>query len=96
MENVAHAPEQIATTKRVSTAKSLKFTDISGNISVSLFPVTNFCYCSQLIGITREILNVGHMVLKAHVSSVVVMFFTVPARVVLRSRSTFQILEGSL
>ena len=35
VENVAHAPEQIATTKRVSTAKSLKFTDISGNISVS-------------------------------------------------------------
>ena len=38
VENVAHAPEQIATTKRVSTAKSLKFTDISGNISVSSTP----------------------------------------------------------
>ena len=35
VENVAHAPKQIATTKRVSTAKSLKFTDISGNILVS-------------------------------------------------------------
>ena len=38
VENVAHASEQIATTKRVSTAKSLKFTDISGNISVSSTP----------------------------------------------------------
>ena len=38
VENVAHAPEQIATTKRVSTAKSLKFTDKSGNISVSFTP----------------------------------------------------------
>ena len=38
VENVAHAPEQIATTKRVSTAKSLKFTDISCNISVSSTP----------------------------------------------------------
>ena len=37
VENVAHAPKQIAT-KRVSTAKSLKFTDISGNISVSSTP----------------------------------------------------------
>ena len=35
VESVVHAPEQIATTKRVSTPKSLKFTDISGNISVS-------------------------------------------------------------
>ena len=35
VENVAHAPKHIATTKRVSTAKSLKFTDISCNISVS-------------------------------------------------------------
>ena len=35
VENVAHVPEQITTTKRVSTAKSLKFTEISGNISVS-------------------------------------------------------------
>ena len=35
VENVARVPEQIATTKRVSTAKSLKFTDISSNISVS-------------------------------------------------------------
>ena len=35
VENVTHDPEQIARTKRVSTAKSLKFTDISGNISVS-------------------------------------------------------------
>ena len=38
VENVAHAPPKIATTKRVSTAKSLKFTDISGNISVSSTP----------------------------------------------------------
>ena len=38
VENVAHTSEQIATTKRVSTAKSLKFTDISGNISVSSTP----------------------------------------------------------
>ena len=38
VENVAHAPEQITTTKRVSTAKSLKFTDISGNILVSSTP----------------------------------------------------------
>ena len=38
VENVAHAPEQIGTTKRVSTAKSLKFTDISGNILVSSTP----------------------------------------------------------
>ena len=35
VENVTHDPKQIATAKRVSTAKSLKFTDISGNISVS-------------------------------------------------------------
>ena len=40
VENVAHAPKQIATTKRVSTAKSLKFTDIhvSGNILVASTP----------------------------------------------------------
>ena len=38
VENVAHAPEQIATTKRVSTAKSLNFTDISVNILVSSTP----------------------------------------------------------
>ena len=38
VENVAHAPEQIATTKRVSTTKSLRFTDKSGNISVSSTP----------------------------------------------------------
>ena len=36
-ENVAHAT-QIATTKRVSTAQSLKFTDLSGNVSVSSTP----------------------------------------------------------
>ena len=35
VENVTHDPKQVATTKRVSTAKSVKFTDISGNISVS-------------------------------------------------------------
>ena len=35
VENVTHDPKQIATAKQVSTAKSLKFTDISGNISVS-------------------------------------------------------------
>ena len=38
MDNVEHAPEQIATIKRVSTAKSLNFTDISVNISVSSTP----------------------------------------------------------
>ena len=38
VENVAHAPEQIATTRRVLTAKSLNFTDISVTISVSSTP----------------------------------------------------------
>ena len=38
VENVAHAPEQIATTKPLSTAKSLNFTDISVNISGSSTP----------------------------------------------------------
>ena len=38
VENVAHATKKIATTKRVSTAQSLKFTNISGNISVSSTP----------------------------------------------------------
>ena len=38
VENVAHAPEQIAPTKRVSTTKSLKFTKKPGNIWVSSTP----------------------------------------------------------
>ena len=35
---MSHMTPNIATTKRVSTAKSLKFTNISGNISVSSTP----------------------------------------------------------
>ena len=42
VENVTHIPKQIVTTKRVSTAKSLKFTvkllDKSSNISLSSTP----------------------------------------------------------
>ena len=41
VEDVTHIPEQIVTTKRVSAAKCLKFTEIlyySGNISVSSTP----------------------------------------------------------
>ena len=60
VENFAHAPEQIATTKQVSTAKVLKFTDISGNISVSSTPTRSTrlkANLSSLIPCSRKILR---------------------------------------
>lgn len=41
VENITHIHEQITTAKRIPAAKSLNFTDISGNISVSSTPTSS-------------------------------------------------------
>ena len=96
VENVAHATEQIATTKRA----------ISGKISVSSTPTRLKAKLDKIdikatlrnqSQIDENIVISRHEFTEARSSSVsAVMFFTAPAIGVLRSRSTFQILEGSL
>ena len=55
--NVVHAPEQIAIIKRVSTAKSLKFTDISGNIWVSSTPTRSTTLKAKAMNIKATLRN---------------------------------------